>query len=462
MRRYFLIKQIFILVIINWGCVMPQFLFGRTYSVLQGDSISPVLNNASPGDTIVIGRGEYLENLVINVSITILGMDYPHIHGGYNGNVILIKAPNTVIKGLKISEAGTRLIDDFACIRIEADSVLIANNIITRPLHGIYVKGGSHIDIIDNRIEGRLDLISADRGNGIHLWNSKDNRLLNNEISNTRDGIYFSFANETEVDGNHIHHVRYGLHYMYSDNNIFTNNLFENNVAGAALMYSQYILLKKNVFAKCRGFRAYGILYQSMDHTTAVDNLIIDNSRGLFFDNCNYNSFMNNDIVDNDLALQLMGSGEENRIIHNNFINNLGNLVVDGKHTDIKWSGNEGGNYWSDYKGFDLDGDGLGDVPHKIQNVFQVLEAEIPEIRYYLNSPAAEILALAEQALPILELGIEKDSIPVFKPLINKNIPWERTDQLNLATSPILAISFLLSGIIPFVFLLYLSRKQGK
>ena len=60
--------------------------------------------------------------------------------------------------------------------------------------------------------------------------------------------------------------------------------------------------------------RAYGILYQSMDHTTAVDNLIIDNSRGVFFDNSNYNIFEKNDVIDNDLALQLLGQLEGNII----------------------------------------------------------------------------------------------------------------------------------------------------
>jgi len=111
-------------------------------------------------------------------------------------------------------------------------------------------------------------------------------------------------------------------------------------------------------------------------------DLIIDNSRGIFFDNCNDNSFTDNDVVDNDLALQLMGNGERNKIIHNNFINNLGNLVLDGKRTDTEWTGDEGGNYWSDYQGYDLDGDGLGDVPHILQNVFQVLE----RVSYQIDS----------------------------------------------------------------------------
>jgi nitrous oxidase accessory protein len=451
----------FIIWFLLWSPGLTQ-LFGRTHTVINGNRISDHIQNASPGDTISIGPGEYIEQLVIDKSLTIIGQQYPHIRGEYQGHVIVVQAPNSSIEGLKISEAGTRLIDDFACILIETDSISINNNIITRPLHGIYVKGGNHILITNNRIEGRLDLISADRGNGIHLWNSKHNRLYRNVIFDVRDGIYFSFASNTEVDENHIYNVRYGLHYMYSDENIFTNNLFENSVAGAALMYSEHILFEKNVFANCRGFRAYGILYQSMDHTTAINNLIIDNSRGVFFDNCNDNHFINNVVVDNDLAMQMMGSGENNTIHSNNFINNLGNLVVDSKNSEISWANEKGGNHWSDYKGYDLDGDGLGDVPHKIQSVFQVLETDIPEVRYYLNSPAAEILEMAERTLPILSLGTENDPSPLFRPQDNQNIPWTKTHQLQMAGSSTLAITFLLCGFIPFILLLYLSRKRGR
>ncbi len=87
------------------------------------------------------------------------------------------------------------------------------------------------------------------------------------------------------ITGNHIHHVRYGLHYMYSNNNSFKDNFFDNNVAGAALMYSEDIEFERNTFARCRGFRAYGILLQSMARVTARSNLVLDNSRGIFMNN---------------------------------------------------------------------------------------------------------------------------------------------------------------------------------
>jgi nitrous oxidase accessory protein len=442
--------------------VAPQFLGGAVHNIADGDSISPVLRKALPGDTVYIHAGEYVENLRIDTPLIVIGKDYPHIRGSYNGHVILINASGTTIEGLKISESGIRLIDDMACVRVEADSVTVRNNIITRPLHGIYVKGGSYTIISNNRIEGRLDLIPEDRGNGIHLWNSQHNHVFNNEISNVRDGIYFSFANKTEIYHNHIRHVRYGLHYMYSDDNNFTGNLFEKNVAGAALMYSKRIVFNKNVFARCRGFRAYGIFYQSVDYTKAIDNLVIDNSRGVFFDNCNFNRFENNDVVDNDLAIQLMGNGEDNLIIQNNFINNLSSLVVDSKNTETTWAEESGGNFWSDYQGYDLDGDNLGDVPHKIQNVFQVLETNIPEIRFYLYSPAAEILEIAERSLPILELGTEKDLFPLFRPQKNTNIPWSKTEELKIEASPLFATGYFFVGVMPFFYLLYLSRKRRK
>jgi nitrous oxidase accessory protein len=153
-----------------------------------------------------------------------------------------------VLEGLHIAEASPRLTKDMSCILIEADDVTIHGCTVTESLHGIYVKAGNRVEILGNTIEGRLDLIEADRGNGIHLWNSSGNRIIENEIFNVRDGIYFSFANSTTIERNHIHHVRYGLHYMYSNDNSFYDNLFENNVAGAALMYSEDIVFARNTF----------------------------------------------------------------------------------------------------------------------------------------------------------------------------------------------------------------------
>ncbi len=410
--------------------MVPTYGTAARISVQSGESISSAIRTAASGDTVWLAPGEYLEQIVVDVPVVITGFDLPHIRGGYVGHVVHLTAPGAVLDGLHISEAGERLTKDHAAILVEADSVVIRNCQVTRPLHGIYVKQGNSTIIENNRIEGRLDLIESDRGNGIHLWYSKNNLVRNNEILNVRDGIYFSFADSTDIQHNKIHHVRYGLHYMYSNYNTFEDNTFILNVAGAALMYSHNILFERNIFAHCRGFRAYGILYQSMDKTYAYDNLIYDNSRGIFVNNSSQNMIVGNDVVDNDLAIQMNGGSDGNVFASNNFINNLSELLVDVTDRETNWSDSDGGNHWSSYDGYDLDSDGIGEIPFDIQNVFQVMEGSVPEVRYYLLSPAAAILEIAERTLPILKFGEAVDEQPVIRPIENSAVPWEELDEL--------------------------------
>ncbi len=349
-----------------------------------------------------------------------------------------------------------------ACILIEADSVTVRDSVVTESLHGIYVKGGNDVTITGNRIEGRLDLIEADRGNGIHLWNSQNNRIVDNEILNVRDGIYFSFANHTRIERNHVHDVRYGLHYMYSNDNSFSDNLFEHNVAGAALMYSERILFSRNTFARCRGYRAYGILLQSMDNVTAQSNLILDNSRGIFLNNAGGNVFENNDVVDNDLAIQLNGGCDGNRFSGNNFLDNLSELLLDVSDRETLWADEAGGNHWSRYRGYDLDGDGVGDVSFGIQNVFQIMETKVPEVRFYLLSPASEVLRAAERALPILNIGDVQDPKPLMRAADNHRVPWDAAGDFNGGPSLVWAGVYVGGAVLPLAALIFFSRPRRR
>ncbi|GBE30575.1 MAG TPA: nitrous oxide reductase family maturation protein NosD [Bacteroidetes bacterium] len=451
-----------LVVIITIAIVLiPATGVAAKISVIPGQNISSIIHSAAAGDTVWLAEGEYLQQIIVDVPVVLTGENLPYIRGGYEGHVVQVSAPGAIVDGLHISEAGERLTKDFAAVLVEADSVTIRNCLITRPLHGIYVKGGSYTVIENNRIEGRLDLIEADRGNGIHLWYSKRNEVNHNEILNVRDGIYFSFTDSTNIRFNSIHHVRYGLHYMYSDYNLFEDNTFILNVAGAALMYSSNIMFRRNIFAHCRGFRAYGILYQSMDSTFAYDNLIYDNSRGIFINNSSSNHIANNDVFDNDLAIQMNGGSERNVFEENNFVNNLSELLLDVTDRETAWSGQERGNHWSSYTGYDLDGDGIGDVPFDIQNVFQVMEGSVPEVRFYLLSPAAAILEIAERTMPILKFGGAVDDKPIIRPVENSDVPWDSLDELGEGDRSA-AILYTVITIGLFGALLRMGRLKGK
>ena len=432
------------------------------HEIPAGGSIAAALERAEPGDTLHLADGTYRENIIVDVPVTLTSDGSATIRGGYQGNVVHVTAAGTVIEGLHITEAGPHLTKDMACVLVEADDVTIRNCTVTESLHGIYVKAGNRVNILGNTIEGRLDLIEADRGNGIHLWNSIENRIIDNEIFNVRDGIYFSFADSTKIERNHIHHARYGLHYMYSNDNSFFDNLFENNVAGAALMYSEDIVFARNTFASCRGFRAYGLLLQSMSRVTAKANLILDNSRGIFMNNTDDSLIELNDVVDNDLAIQLNGGCDGNRFVRNNFINNLSDLLLDVSDLETQWADVDGGNYWSSYRGYDLDGDGAGDLPFPIQNVFQILETKVPEVRFYLLSPAAEVLKAAERALPILRLGDAEDPLPAMFPVANREVPWEESAAHTGSGSAMWAMIFLAGTALPVAGLWRLGQPRRR
>src|SRR5439155_8049325 len=183
--------------------------------------------------------------------------------------------------------SGLRLSDDDAAVFVTGNRATIENCIIADSLHGIYLKKVSGAQILNNRIQGKTTLAASTepvekgigqsaencdttlvanrRGNGIHQWNCEGNLISRNEISDARDGIYFSFTNNSRVENNLIHHVRYGLHYMYSDANIFVNNTLTENAACVALMCLWELVVRGKRFISSRSRRVYGRIFQSFE-----------------------------------------------------------------------------------------------------------------------------------------------------------------------------------------------------
>jgi nitrous oxidase accessory protein len=203
---------------------------------------------------------------------------------------------------------------------------------------------------------------------------------------------------------------------MWADSNTFLGNSFHDNQAGAAIMYSKSIRMRRNMFRENRGFSSYGILFQDCHGLVADSNIIADNGIGMFLEASTENLFRHNTIARNDVAFQMFQNSTGNVFTENNFIDNLSPLVTVGKRTGSHWSLEGRGNYWSSYRGYDLDADGIGDVPMKIQNVFEFLEGRNPSARLYLYSPAAQALSVASDAFPILDQTTEIDPYPLVRP----------------------------------------------
>lgn len=398
------------------------------------------IERAQPGETITLPPGEYAGPLVIDKPLVLQGEGRSAIRGNGRTHVIHIKAADVVIAGFAITGSGLDLSSDHAAVFVEGDRAVIRENEIAESLHGIYLKQVTGCRIVNNRIKGKTERLvpvadvmqqglapaSAEmctvtldqnqRGNGIHLWRSEDNLIEGNVIRDTRDGIYFSFSHHTHVRGNRIHHVRYGLHYMYSDDNVFENNHFTENAAGAAIMYSEGLWVRHNTFTGNRGQRAYGILLQSVDRIQLAENEISRNTVGIYLENSNDNTVKANTIAHNYIGARLTVSSGGNRFSRNRFSGNLHPVEFEQVNQYNTWEIAGVGNYWQGFQPVDLDGNGIGDLPHREVDLFGPMRRDFPLVGLLSGSPAVDLVRFATQQSAIPGLPVVVDKAPLTTP----------------------------------------------
>lgn len=394
------------------------------------------LDAAAPSATITLPPGIYSAPITINKPLQLIGEPGAEIRGNGTGNVVTVTADDVTVRGLHISGSGLRLSDDNAAIHITGNRARIENSVVTEALHGIYLRQVRDCRLIDNRIQGKTTLLTStkpveqtlnagigdlcetpfdqnERGNGIHQWNCENNFISGNEISDTRDGIYFSFTNNSRTQNNNVHNVRYGLHYMYSDNNVFENNVFAQNAAGAAVMFSRDLVIRGNQFIDNRGSRAYGILFQSDEHVRVENNVIRGDAVGLSFQQAIGFVVRANEVSGNYIGIRFYGNSDDNLFTENRFTRNLHPVDVAGPGTNNHWAAGGVGNFWGNQETFDLNGDGISDLPHRELDLFGPLRRDFPAIAFLSGSPATSLLRFADERAAIPGLNSIGDPAPL-------------------------------------------------
>lgn len=386
-------------------------------------SITEAIERSTEGDTIVVKGGIYNENIVVNKKVRLIGENKPVIDGNYRGDVVKIEADEVMIKGFTIRKSGSDLLKDESGIKlVNSTGAIIEGNRLEDVVIGIYLYSSPGNTIENNSSYGRADYTTQEtNGNGIHLWKSPNNTIERNHIRNHRDGIYVEFSPGNLIRNNHCErNVRYGLHYMYSDSNTFEGNIFERNGTGSALMYSKNIILKGNTFKDNFGPNSFGMLLKSLNESVAEENLIANNTVGIFMDDANRNVFTNNIFLQNGWAIDLFSSSSDNVLYANNFLDNTYQVMTDTDRTTNQFFKKSTGNYWSDYRGYygyDLNGDGIGDIPYKPVKLLSYLMKRYPDLTVFLGSPGLKALEFAERVIPVLNPVELEDPYPLMNPV---------------------------------------------
>jgi nitrous oxidase accessory protein len=161
-------------------------------------SLQSAIDSAQSGDHLQLVAGTYTGSVNIHRSLTLSG-------NGVNGNagdsiidgegsshVILVAAPDVVIRGLNIQRSGNVAEDEDSGIFItdKGDRTRIENNHLENNLIGVYLKGPESVVVSNNVIIGSQFHRMNDRGNGVYLWNTPGSVIKDNVIRFGRDGIF--------------------------------------------------------------------------------------------------------------------------------------------------------------------------------------------------------------------------------------------------------------------------------
>jgi nitrous oxidase accessory protein len=376
-------------------------------------SVKAAIAQAAPGDTVRVRAGVYREgNLLIDKPLTLAGEGEAVLDGGGETEVVTIRADDVTVRDLVVANSGMSYTIDRAGIRAEnARNCAIVGNRLRDTFFAIYLAQVAACTVERNHVLGHA-VSETSSGNGIHLWSTDYVRVIDNHVEGHRDGIYLEFTRSTKVEGNvSQRNLRYGLHFMFSEGNEYTRNVFRQSNAGVAVMYSKRTRMVENRFEDNWGPVAYGLLIKDVSDSEVFGNLFLRNTTGIFAEGANRLAIDGNRFERNGWAIRIMADSMGVVFAHNSFVGNAFEVATNGTRSYNALLEN----FWSDYRGYDLDRNGIGDVPHRPVRRFALLVERYPPALILLRSPFIELLDLAERVLPILTPRVLADHRPLMR-----------------------------------------------
>lgn len=386
------------------------------------EDLQALIDAAAPGSVLVLSAGSYEGNVIIDKPMELRGEGWPVVDGHGTGNVITVEAPDVTLTGLVIANTGTSLTNENAGVSANAPRVSVVNNRFENVLFGIFLRRADDSYVADNVI-GAIDLDIARRGDGIRLWESSQSIVEGNVVDGGRDTVLW-FSDDLILRGNSVTNGRYGIHFMYSDRALITGNYLSGNSVGGFLMYSKNLVLEDNLITNSNGPSGYGIGLKDMDGVTIIGNHLLANRVGIYLDNSPATPGVTSQIASNLFAynhvgLLLQPSVSGNLLSGNSFIDNGEQVGVKGKGELLgnEWTVGELGNHWSDYAGYDADGNGIGDVPYRLADLYASLTDNNPELRFFNETPASKAVDLAGRMFPVIRPRPKvEDTAPLISP----------------------------------------------
>lgn len=405
-------KYLIAFLLVSFSLHATTINVGKKYAV---KSVKKGIALAKIGDTVIVHGGLYREgNIIIDKKIVFLGKDLPILDGEKKHEILSIHADSVVVDGFKIIKSAYATITDPCGIKVyNRNHVLIQNNVLDDNFFGIYLQNCQKCTIKNNYLKA-YGKEEQQLGNGIHCWKSNDILIIANHIDGHRDGIYFEFVYDSLIWRNiSINNIRYGLHFMFSHSDTYITNVFKKNGAGVAVMYTKNVKMFNNYFEENWGDAAYGLLLKDISDSYIFNNRFARNTSGIYMEGTSRIKVEKNIFESNGWGMKIQASCMENEIVNNNYLKNTfdistnGSLVLNTFNT----------NYWDKYEGYDLDKNGIGDVPYHPLSLFAVLTENTPSAMLLYRSFMITLLDKSEKVLPSITPDNFIDKTPLMKSL---------------------------------------------
>lgn len=368
-------------------------------------TLQEALRNAAPGEALCLAPGEHPGPVEVPAGVTIWGPAEAVIRSDGKGTTVHATGEGTRLLGFTVDGSGGRFDILDAAVKVqEAKNVQLEGLAVRGATFGILVERSENVRVRRNRIRGTETSALGLRGDSIRLWETKRSLVEENVVDHGRDVVVW-YSSDNVVRGNVVRGGRYGTHLMYSHGNQVVGNRYENDVVGIFVMYSRNVVIRGNLLAGAAGAAGMGLGIKESGNLEVEGNRFVDDTVGVYLDTSplqldDRNLFRNNSFRLGDAAVVFHSSEDRNRFEGNSFRDNHAQVRVEGggDALGVEWIGND----FDDYAGYDLDGDGSGDVPYELRSLAADLVSRSPDLEFFRGSTTLSLINVASEVVPLL------------------------------------------------------------
>ena len=371
--------------------------------VRSGLPLQAQLDATPAGGAVCLTPGTYAGPLTIHRPVTLWGPRDAVIRSNGIGTTIDVASDDVHLLGFSLEGSGTDAAHNDAALHLQGRRIEARSIRIRHSLFGIVVDRSEGVTLASNDIGGTPGTEFGLRGDAIRVWESHHLLIQRNYVHDMRDVLVW-YSGQASVQDNLVIRGRYGTHFMHGDDSEAANNLYLHNIVGLFSMYSHRLRIHGNLFAGSDDLNGMGLGVKESDDLAIHANRFLSDSIGLYLDTSpdQADGWL---AADGNLfglcttAIRFLGSPVRSRFVDNDFRSNQVHVQVQGEGNALSATWQR--NYFDDYHGYDLNHDGVGDVPYRLESYAQEWTATHPEIAFFQQTPAFALIDTLGHLFPL-------------------------------------------------------------